>query len=77
MTNNVEKHPGPFIGPDAELACAVAMAVIPWYGNDDAATHKRIMTNGVWNDHIAVQSALAVIHHIRMHGLPLIEGPGK
>jgi hypothetical protein len=63
--SNIERHPGPFTGPDAELARAIAMAVIPWYGNDDATTHQRIMQNGIWNDHIAVQAALAAIHHLR------------
>jgi hypothetical protein len=64
-TIKVEKHPGPFIGPDAELARACAMAVIPFYGNDDADTHQRIMCDGVWNDHVAVQAALAAIHHLK------------
>ncbi len=68
-TLEVERHPGPFSGPDAELARACAMAVIPWYGNDDAATHQRIMANGIWNDHVAVQAALAAIHHLRRCGL--------
>jgi hypothetical protein len=69
----IERHPGPFSGPDAELARACAMAVIPLYGTDDEATHERIMTNGVWNDHVAVQAALTAIHHIRKHGLPRAE----
>jgi hypothetical protein len=60
----VEKHPGPFLGPDADLARACAMAVIPWYGTDDEVTHQRIMQNGIWNDHVAVQSALAAIHYL-------------
>lgn len=61
----IEKHPGPFIGPDIELARACAMAVIPFYGNDDEVTYRRILKNGVWNDHVAVQSALAAIHHLK------------
>lgn len=61
----VVKHPGPFVGPDAELARACAMAVIPWYGNDDAVTHQRILKDGIWNDHVAVQAALAAIHHLK------------
>jgi hypothetical protein len=67
---DVERHPGPFTGADTELARACAMAVIPWYGTDDGVTHERIMKTGVWNDHVAVQSALAMIHYIRTHGLP-------
>jgi len=63
----IERHPGPFSGPDAELARAIAMAVIPWYGNDDGPTHERIIKGGIWNDHIAVQAALAAIHHLRTH----------
>ena len=61
----VEKHPGPFSGPDAELARSCAMAVIEWYGADDPITMERIRKNGIWNDHIAVQSALAAIHHLK------------
>lgn len=60
---NVERHPGPYSGQDAEFARACAMAVIPFYGNDDEVTHWRIMKDGIWNDHIAVQSALAAIHN--------------
>ncbi|MFA7308381.1 MAG: hypothetical protein WC026_17120, partial [Hyphomicrobium sp.] len=41
------------------------MAVIPFYGDDDEVTHQRIMKDGVWNDHVAVQSALAAIHHLK------------
>lgn len=40
------------------------MAAIPWYGNDDAVTHQRIIKDGIWNDHVAVQAALAAIHHL-------------
>ena len=58
------------MGPDTDLARKCAMTVIPWYGNDDPATHQRILICGIWNDHVAVQSALAAIHHIRKHGLP-------
>jgi hypothetical protein len=61
----VERHPGPFIGPDAELARACAMAAIVDYGSDDAVTHQRILKDGVWNDHVAVQAALAAIHYLR------------
>ncbi|ODM71700.1 NADAR family protein [Bradyrhizobium elkanii] len=67
---DVEKHPGPFAGPDAEFARDCAMAAIKWYGTDDEMTHQRIMKGGVWNDHVAVQAALAAIHHVRAHGLP-------
>lgn len=66
----IERHPGPFRGPDAELARACAMAVIPYFGTDDPLVHARILSQGVWNDHVAVQSALAAIRHIRLHGLP-------
>jgi hypothetical protein len=65
VSHEIERHPGPFSGPDAELARACAMAVIPWYGNDNAVTHQRIMKAGIWNDHIAVQAALAAIHNVR------------
>ncbi|WP_315804050.1 hypothetical protein [Bradyrhizobium sp. SZCCHNS3002] len=61
----VERHPGPWIGPDAELARACAMAAIKDYGDDDPATLQRILRDGVWNDHVAVQAALAAIHHLR------------
>lgn len=64
----IERHPGPFTGPDQELAAACAMEVIPWYGDFDEATHKRAMENGIWNDHISVQTALAVIHTLRING---------
>lgn len=70
MTQKVERHPGPFIGPDAELARACALAVIVDYGNDDPVTHARILKNGIWNDHVSVQAALTAIHYIRKHGLP-------
>lgn len=65
----VERHPGPFTGPDAELARACAMITIPDYGNDDPDTHQRIMRDGIWNDHIAVQTALTAIHSIRKASL--------
>ena len=61
----VERHPGPWIGPDAELARACAMAAIKDYGDDDPETLQRILRDGVWNDHVAVQAALAAIHHLR------------
>lgn len=64
---DIERHPGPFIGPDVELARAAAMAVLPFYGSDDAITHERIMKNGIWNDHVAVQAALAAIHYLKTH----------
>lgn len=64
-TIKIARHPGPFVGPDAELARAAAMAVIPWYGDDDETTHQRILKDGVWNDHVAVQAALAAIHHLK------------
>jgi hypothetical protein len=64
-TRKVERHPGPFSGADAELARACAMAVIPFYGSDDKVTHARIVKNGVWNDHVAVQAALAAIHYLK------------
>ena len=66
--SHVERHPGPFMGSDAELARACAMAVLPYYGSDDGDTHQRILKDGIWNDHVAVQAALAAIHHLaRMH----------
>jgi hypothetical protein len=61
----VERHPGPWIGPDAELARACAMAAIKDYGTDDPDTHQRILKDGIWNDHVAVQAALAAIHNLR------------
>jgi FtsZ-binding cell division protein ZapB len=74
----VEKHPGPFVGADAELARACAMAVIERYGSDDPQEMERIRTNGIWNDHVAVQSALAAIHHFRKQAamLPASEHGG-
>lgn len=60
-----ERHPGPFIGPDAELARACAIVTIRDYGNDTPEEHQRIMAGGIWNDHIAVQTALTTIHSIR------------
>lgn len=65
----VEKCKGPYIGPDIELAQACAMAVIPDYGNDDPITHGRIMKDGIWNDHVAVQAALTMLQHLRSVGL--------
>lgn len=65
MPVKAERHPGPFIGPDAELARACAMVTIQDYGNDDPDTHQRIMRDGIWNDHVAVQAALTAIHSIR------------
>lgn len=61
----VEKCKGPYLGPDTDLARECAMAVIPDYGNDDEITHQRIMKNGIWNDHVAVQAALTAIQHMR------------
>ena len=61
----VERHSGPWIGPDAQLARDCAIAAIRDYGTDDPETHQRIMRDGVWNDHVAVQAALAAIHNIR------------
>ncbi|MDN3278801.1 hypothetical protein QWJ07_31380 [Frankia sp. RB7] len=69
MTKVVERHPGPWIGEDVELAQACAIAAIKDYGNDDPVTHQRILKNGVWNDHVAVQAALATIHNLRKAGL--------
>lgn len=63
-----ERHPGPFIGPDVELARACALATIPYYGNDTPEEYQRIMAGGIWNDHIAVQTALTAIHSIRKAG---------
>lgn len=65
MTKEVERHPGPWIGEDAELARACAMAAIQDYGTDDPETHQRILKDGVWNDHVAVQAALAAIHSLK------------
>lgn len=63
--SHVERHPGPFIGADVELARACAIVTIPYYGNDTPEEHQRIMAGRIWNDHIAVQTALTVIHSIR------------
>jgi hypothetical protein len=41
------------------------MAAIKDYGTDDPVTHQRIMQKGVWNDHVAVQAALAAIYNLR------------
>lgn len=65
MTQQAQRYPGPFIGPDLELAKACAVATIVDYGNDTPDEHKRIMAGGIWNDHIAVQTALTVIHTMR------------
>ena len=35
----------------------------------DEDTHKRVMANGIWNDHVSVQAALATIHTLRKAGL--------
>lgn len=67
----VERHPGPWIGEDAELARACAMAVIPFYGTDEPEEHQRILKNGIWNDHIAVQAALAAIHNMKKRAAAL------
>lgn len=72
VSHKVVRHPGPWVGVEAELARACAMAVIPWYGSDDAVTHQRIMKDGVWNDHVAVQAALAAIHHLAEQHAALI-----
>lgn len=61
----VDRYPGPFIGPDAELARACAMAVLPFYGMDEPDEYQRILKDGIWNDHVAVQAALAAIHNMR------------
>jgi len=66
---DAERHPGPWIGADAELARACTMVAIKDYGNDDSDTHQRILKDGVWNDHVAVQAALAAIHSIRKSAL--------
>ncbi len=73
MTSKIiaERHPGPFTGPDAEIARACALAAVADYGSDDAITHGRIMKDGIWNDHVAVQAALATIHYIRTHKVQL------
>lgn len=74
MSDQIERHPGPWIGEDAEFARACAMAAVKDYGDDDVETHQRILKNGVWNDHVAVQAALAAIHNLRKAGLqsPLV-----
>lgn len=41
------------------------MVTIADYGNDTPEEHQRIMAGGIWNDHIAVQTALTAIHSIR------------
>lgn len=61
----VERHPGPWTGPDAEFAQACAMAAIKDYGDEDPEVLQRILRDGVWNDHVAVQAALAAIHTLR------------
>lgn len=65
MKIEMEKHPGPFMGPDTEFARAVAAAVVEWYGDDTEQALERIRVGQIWNDHIAVQAALATVHNIK------------
>lgn len=65
----VERHPGPWMGPDAILAKECAMATIRDYGDFDGDTHQRVLKDGIWNDHVSVQAALAVIHTLRINGM--------
>ncbi len=50
---------------DLELARKVAMEAWEKYGGDDGPTCDRIRANGIWNDHIAVQAAIAAIKELR------------
>jgi hypothetical protein len=61
-----EKHPGPFSGPDAELARACAVLAVLDYGNETGVQFDKIKAGNIWNDHVAVQSALAAIHSLRL-----------
>lgn len=60
-----ELHPGPFVGEDLEIARAAATLAIERYGDFDAETMRLFRQNGIWNDHVSVQAALAVVHYMR------------
>lgn len=60
-----EKHPGPFMGPDVELARACAKIAVSDYGDDTGEAFDRIMAGDIWNDHVAVQAALSAIYSLR------------
>jgi hypothetical protein len=36
------------------------LEAVKLYGDDDGPTHQRILRDGIWNDHIAVQAGIAV-----------------
>jgi hypothetical protein len=67
MTEAV-KHPGPFLGPDADLARACARVAVADYGDDAGEAYERIMAGNIWNDHVAVQAGLSVIASLRAAG---------
>lgn len=63
----VDRHGGPFIGLDADIAQAAARAAVEAYGDetDDAFWEAFRAGQRLPNDHVAVQAALATIRYLR------------
>ena len=60
---------------DLEAARAIAMGAIEMYGDLNEAEMKDAEERGIWNDHVAVQAALAAIRMMREELMPLIDPP--
>lgn len=50
---------------EIQLARECALEAVKLYGDEDGPTHQRILKNGIWNDHVAVQSAIRVIKKLK------------
>lgn len=50
---------------ELELARKCALEAVEDYGSDDGVTHQRILNEGIWNDHVAVQAAINAIKAIK------------
>lgn len=59
---------------DLEAARAIASAALEIYGDFDEHQMKQFRENGIWNDHAAVQAALAAIRMFRQDISPARSG---
>ncbi len=65
----IERMPGPWIGPEVELARECARIAVIDYGNDFGDQFLKIVDGNIWNDHVAVQAAMAMYHTLKINGM--------
>lgn len=53
---------------ELELARACALEAVKDYGDRSEVTYQRILIGGIWNDHVAVQAAVATIVKLTRNG---------